>query len=249
MARRIPAAKYTLVPWRTRSWEILPCVRSLSLLFDGKLRISSSVVVDHLADRVKLDGGGLLYFYFDYKRQSEQTAFNILVTLLRQLLSSHSNFPNAASDLYKGIEKGQGLPAFKDLMKAFRNICVSSTEELFLVFDALDECDEKAHREPILDLLEFMSESNVRVLITSRPYPPDINDAFANYPQIVIEAAEDDIRAFLLGEITKSRRKSSRFIDDVLRQEIIQSITAKSQGMYVLPNQRYNFEPGPLTHN
>ena len=235
VARRIPAAKHTLVPWRARSWEIFPCVRSLFLLFDGKLRISSSVVVDHLDDRVKLGGGGLLYFYFDYKRQLEQTPFNILVTLLRQLLSTHSNFPNAASDLYKRIQKGQGLPAWRDLMKAFRNICTGFSEELFLVFDALDECDEKAHREPILDLLEFMSKSNVRVLVTSRPYPPDINDAFANYPQIVIEAADADIRAFLLEKITKCRWKISRFIDEALRQEIIQLITAKSQGMYVLP--------------
>jgi hypothetical protein len=150
---------------------------------------------------------------------------------MRQLLSTHSNFPNAASDLYKRIEKGQGLPGFKDLMMGFRNICASSSEEVFLVFDALDECDEKAHREPILDLLEFMSGSNVRVLITSRPYPPDISDAFAEYPQIVIEASDADIRAFLLEKITKSRRKSSRFIDEALRQEIIQLITAKSQGM------------------
>ena len=235
MARRDPGSKHALVPWRARCREILPCVRPLSLLFDEKLRISSSVVVDHLDDRVKLSGGRLLYFYFDYKRQSEQTAFNILVTLLRQLLSTFSNFPNAASDLYKRLDKGQGLPGFKDLMTTFRNICASSSEEVFLVFDALDECDEKAHREPILDLLEFMSGSNVRVLITSRPYPPDINDAFANYPQIVIEASDADIRAFLLEKITKSRRKSSRFIDMALREEIIQLITAKSQGMYVLP--------------
>ena len=235
VARRIRAAKHALVPWRARSWEILPCVRSLSLLFDGELRNSSSVVVDHLDDRVKLGGGRLLYFYFDYKRQTEQTAFNILVTLLRQLLSTHSTFPNAASDLHKRIEKGQGLPSFKDLMMAFRNICASSSEELFLVFDALDECDEQTHREPILDLLDFMSGSNVRVLITSRPYPPDINNAFENYPQIVIEAADIDIRAFLLEKITKSRRKISRFIDEALREEIIQLITAKSQGMYVPP--------------
>ena len=191
-------------------------------------------MVDHLDDRVKLTGGRLLYFYFDYRQQSEQTPFNVLVTLLRQLLSTISSFPNAASDLYKRIDKGQGLPGWKDLMTSFRNICASSSEELFLVLDALDECDEKTHREPILDLLEFLSESNVRMLIISRPYPQDINGAFADYPQIVIEASDSDIRAFLLEKITKSRRKSSRFIDETLREEIIQSITSKSQGMYVL---------------
>jgi hypothetical protein len=140
--------------------------------------------------------------------------------------------PNAATELYKRIVKGQGLPGWGDLMKIFRNLC-SSSDEVFLVLDALDECDENMNREQILELVEFLVGSNARVVVTSRPYPWDINRTFADYPQIAIEAADSDVRAFLLEKITKSKRGIRPFIDETLREEIVQSITAKSQGMYV----------------
>jgi hypothetical protein len=141
--------------------------------------------------------------------------------------------PNAATDLYKRIANGQGLPGWVDVMKIFRNICLSS-DEVFLVLDAMDECDENMNRELILDLVKFLVGTNARVVVTSRPYPWDINRTFADYPQIAIEAADSDVRAFLLEKITNSERGTRLFIDEKLREEIIQSITAKSQGMYVL---------------
>jgi hypothetical protein len=118
------------------------------------------------------------------------------------------------------------------LIKIFRNIC-SGSNEVFLVLDAMDECDENTNREAILELVEFIVGSNARVVVTSRPYPGDINRTFAEYPQIPIEAADSDVRAFLVEKITKSKRGIRPFIDEILREEIVQSITAKSQGMYV----------------
>jgi hypothetical protein len=70
--------------------------------------------------------------------------------------------PKAAAELCIRIAKGQGLPDWRGLIKIFRSIC-SSSDEVFLVLDALDECDENMNREPILELVEFLVGSNARV--------------------------------------------------------------------------------------
>ena len=147
-------------------------------------------MIDHLDERIQQTGGILLYFYFDYRQQAEHTPINIAMTLLRQLLSTYDTVPSAASDLFRRAKKHQPLPAWMELVTIFRNICSSSTKELYLVFDALDECEEHKHREHILDLIEWLSESNLRILATSRSFPPDIGGAFEDHPQIEIQATD-----------------------------------------------------------
>jgi hypothetical protein len=172
----------------------------------------------------------LLYFYFDYKRQSEQTPLRIVVTLLRQLLSNRSAIPGPAIDLYKRLESHQELPGWHDLRKTFVNLCSDSGSTLVIVFDALDECDEMTHRPLIIELLEDLISSEAKVLITSRSYPPDINHLLRKCTKITVEASSLDIRAFLLDKIAKSAR-IARIIDPSLREEIVKSLLAKSQGM------------------
>lgn len=233
MVRRVFGESSAMVLWCSRSWKDLSYVREPSFIPSYELRTSSSVVVDQLQGRSLQTGCRVLYFYFDYKQQPDQTPFKVLITLLRQLLSTYATMPNAASELYKRIERGQGLPSWKELMIIFRDIC-SKSSEVFLILDALDECDENTNREPILELIEFLIDSRARVLVTSRPYPWDIKETFADYPQIQIEAADSDIRAFLCEKISNSKRSSRCFIDETLSEEIVQSITRKSHGMYVL---------------
>ena len=134
--------------------------------------------------------------------------------------------------LCDAIEDDLDLQGWDKLIDLFLNVC-AGVDEVFLVFDALDECDEHKNRPDTLDFLEALEQdSNIRVLITSRSYPSDIKEAFAEYPEIVIEASDDDIRDFIDAKIKKCRRtRAKRPIDNDLREHIIQSITAKSNGM------------------
>jgi hypothetical protein len=139
--------------------------------------------------------------------------------------------PNAANDLFKRAEKGQPLPGWAELVSVLHNLCSVSPEEIFMVFDALDECEEHRHREHILDLIEGLEGSNLRILATSRSFPPDITGTFEFHPQIEIEATDSDIQAYLREKITKSKRRVSRFLNEALREHIIKTITDKSHGM------------------
>src|SRR5206468_6104033 len=128
------------------------------------------------------------YFYFDYTKQSEQTPFQLVTCLLRQILSRYSGVPSAAAGLYKHLKDGKGLPSWEELTQIFIKIC-SESDGLFLVFDALDESDENINRHPILSgVLDHLIRCPVRLFVTSRSHCLDINSVFEECPQIAIEA-------------------------------------------------------------
>jgi len=195
-------------------------------------RVARSVVIDHLMNVCSQDGNSanVLYFYFDYKKQSDQTSLKFLQTLLHQLLCTHSHIPEEAETMFDDIRKGKGLPSWKDMKSVFIDLCNANTSRLFIVFDALDECDASANRGPVVELINDIKKSRARLVVTSRPYPPDIDRLFGDCPQILVEASDSDIRAFVLDQIAQSDHMSM-IIGGSLKEKIVTSIMAKSQGM------------------
>jgi hypothetical protein len=153
--------------------------------------------------------------------------------LLKQILTTYSRVPSSAASLFQRIQRGKGLPSLENLIEILVDICAES-DELFLVLDALDECDENINRRPILSLLERLVQSAAgRLFITSRSYSPDINLTLRDCAQITIEATDSDVRAFLHAKIRDCKRMS-KIINETLREETVQVIVKNSEGMCVL---------------
>jgi len=189
---------------------------------DASVDCNRSTIIDALERHTHAADGILLYFYFDYTEQNIQTPSNILATLLHQLLSRLPTLPDQASNLSERIQ-------------IFISVTDAQTTQVYLVMDALDECDANRNRPRVLDLLDYaFNQSKIRTLVTSRPYPADIKAAFAAYPEIVIEASEADIKTFLAEKIASRQGSMLLRSDDPLRQEIIDTLAAKSQGVYVI---------------
>jgi hypothetical protein len=193
------------------------------------VRRARSVVIDDLLGVSQVAGRQVLYFYFDYKKQGVQTPFMVLQTLLHQLLSTYSSIPPEATKLAEDLAKGRGLPSWIDLMALFISFC-NSRSSIFIVLDALDECDAAANRGPILELIQGLKSSKVQVLITSRPYPPDVNRVLGDCPQVLVEASDKDIEDYVLGKID-SDVEMKEMLDDSLKRVIVKRILEKSQGM------------------
>jgi hypothetical protein len=172
----------------------------------------------------------VLYFYYDYKHQSQQTPFNVLSCLLRQLLSTHSTVPISAIEFNEELKETAGFPSWETLARTFLDACAES-RQVYIVLDALDECDEDKNRRPILRLLQRLISTSVRTFITSRPHCPDINEKLTPCTQITIEASESDLRAFLYAEIDNECRRTSRTFDEALRERIVQTTIQNSRGM------------------
>jgi hypothetical protein len=150
--------------------------------------------------------------------------------LLKQILSSLSGVPSAAAGLYERLKEGKGLPSWEELTQTFVSIC-SEVDDLFLVLDALAESDENTNRPPILSgVLERLIQCPARLFVTSRSHCLDINCTFEGCPQITVQAADSDVRAFIYRKLQESRRMST-VINGALREEIVQTIVDKSKGM------------------
>jgi hypothetical protein len=154
----------------------------------------------------------------------------IIQTLLRQLLSRFAQLPTDIPGLEpKEFRRGE-LPAWKELVAILVNLC-KKLKNVFIVFDALDECDQHSNRGPVIEALkELIKKSDVRLLVASRPHPLDVKALLCDYSTITIEASDSDIRAYLLNEIAESPT-AFKIIDAGLREEVIKSIMLKAQGM------------------
>jgi hypothetical protein len=119
---------------------------------------------------------------------------------------------------------------------------VASLPEVYLVFDALDECPEQEREEVlgfITSILTLESTScRVKVFATSRP-EADISDAFEkhNVPtiRILAENVKSDIETYTRSQVEILRKgkngKTLHITDDNLKDKIVQSIIAKADGM------------------
>lgn len=191
----------------------------------------SSVVIDELfvAAKAATNDYVVSFFYFDYNKQVDQTPLRVLQTLLHQILSTHSRIPPVAEKMAEDLMVGKPLPSWKDIQELFINLC-SDGRPVFIVLDALDECDAVANRKPILELIKAIKTSPARLLVTSRPYPPDVDEVLGDCPQVLVEASDKDIEKYVLEQIEENV-EMRRMLDDGLKRVIVDSILDKSQGM------------------
>ncbi len=190
------------------------------------------MVIDELFLNTGSPGNSIvLFFYFDYGKQADQTPLRVLQTLLHQLLSAHSQVPPSASKVAEDLMLGKPLPSFDDMKDLFVDLC-DSGPPVFIVLDALDECDAVDNRKPILKLIESIKTSPARLLVTSRPYPPDVEEVLGDCPQVLVEASDKDIEKYVLEQIDGNVEMRRMLQDmDSLKQMIVKSILNKSQGM------------------
>jgi hypothetical protein len=151
-------------------------------------------VIDHLLNhRSEVSNNvGVAHIYLNYKEQGSQGISNILGSLIKQLcqqlpqLSRLPQLENLISRRRTPSEEGLFL-ALIETSKSF--------SQIFLVFDALDECDRESQRGKLLPMLHLMGENGFCVFMTSRRYADDIEDRFRNVPSIEI-VAHDDIKSY-----------------------------------------------------
>ena len=160
-------------------------------------------------------------------------------TLLKQLLSNETSLePNLVSIFEK--EKKSGHPStsldFRETRRYFEG-AISRCGDLFIVVDALDEC-ETAERDEVTTFLSSLlerGEDRVKILITSRP-EDDLSLAFdgqASY-RIDVNDTANDIEPFVanrVDQLVQSRKLLRGGVSPQLRSEIIDTLNRKADGM------------------
>lgn len=115
---------------------------------------------------------------------------------------------------------------------------LNSFPRVFLIFDALDECEKE--RKTFLRLLRRMASDGANIFVTSRPHPQDIQDFFHDTRKIDLSAKEEDIRTYIQEMIDQNSRAKILLRKNELRNRIVPELVECSNGMYVA-RQRTKF--------
>ena len=127
--------------------------------------------MDRLCDQVRGQNTVVLCFYFDFAARKEQSATNMLGSLVKQMVRGMERIPDEISTTFQEQEKAIGGcgPQLADLVKMLQTI--TSTRPTFVCIDALDEC-VGAQRVKVLNSLKQILESSpaTRIFVTGRPH-------------------------------------------------------------------------------
>ncbi|KAJ5192088.1 hypothetical protein N7449_008230 [Penicillium cf. viridicatum] len=192
--------------------------------------ICSAILVDDLTTRFENKPDvGIAYIYCNFNRQDQQKAQVLLLSLLKQLSQKRTAVPDAVKDLYKRYKTTSTRPRFDEISKALHSV-VSTYSDVFIVVDALDECESTCRTRVLGEIMKIHASAGVNVLATSRP--TEINDLFKSGDFLEIRAHENDVRRYLDGNMFRLPGFVSR--NTALQEEIMTVISRHVQGMFLL---------------
>ena len=193
------------------------------------LIIRSSLVIDHIQKNLETQSQAMAFFYFDYQMPEMQTEGAFTASLLRQLLSQLSAFPESLRLLYDEHrdEEARGLSSE---LSAILIETAALFDSCYFIIDAIDECLNVSDRKAIVHVLAQLQSPGNRIFVTGRPYCALGFHAFQDCQTLPIEARTDDVRAYCDSAIDTSDL-TTELLDGDLRRQVLDSIADHAQGM------------------
>lgn len=188
-------------------------------------------MIDHFLEKAAAENYGVAYFYFEYQEQERQTPIKMLASLVRQLATQVGILPTEMEALYDTQEARGKSPKFEELYTVLVAV-FKCFDRVFLVFDALDECDVKTRGKEFLPLLHRMGSSGARLFVTSRQYPEDIWESFHDTATMVeIVPTLEDVGVYVQRRIDEDPRAKRLAKQAKCADRIVSDLTECSQGM------------------
>ncbi|KAF3132923.1 hypothetical protein TWF594_009432 [Orbilia oligospora] len=197
--------------------------------------ILSSIIITHLK---QIYSNQLLYFYFDYKDVDKQSLEGMLRGLISQLYYRSRRSSGVLESCFASYHDGKDQPTCQSLRMTFLSMA-EKTGEIWLVLDALDECNREKRKELMLWINEINARSeerNIHLLITSRPEA----DIESEVRKCITESCIISIRSELISEDIDAYIKCrvagdtefSRWKSRVEQTEIEDVLARKANGMF-----------------
>jgi hypothetical protein len=204
----------------------------------------TSLVIDKLTESATDDT--VLYFYCRYNEEERRQALAILRSLVRQAffaLKLGSPAADAVEEMYAEQERkgfshgGLGSKECLDLLATTILPSLGSNGRIFIVIDALDECEDSSRTELLRAFQHICSlvDIPVRIFVSSRDND-DIVLHLDNRPNVYINSEKNssDVRAFVDEEVDKAineRRILRGKVDNSVRESIKSALVQGANGM------------------
>ncbi|GAD93834.1 conserved hypothetical protein [Paecilomyces variotii No. 5] len=192
--------------------------------------VLSSIVIDHLSKITLTEETAVAFWYCKYHDTSMETmAYRLVRTAIKQLCQKMSRIPSDILDFYHAAMKHGQAFLLDDCIELFF-ICTRYFNRAFLAIDGLDECNGKQCKL-ILNFIQQLSRSNVKVFLTSR-WMRDIEKLCANNAMVFPITAwevKDDISIFVKHQVPEKLSIHSA----ETRQRVINTLIEKSEGLFL----------------
>lgn len=196
--------------------------------------ILTSIVIEDLHTRFQIDSSiSIAYLYCNFKRSHEQKLDDLLLSLLKQLAQGRLLIPDIVRSLYDQHKCQQKRPSTDEISKALHSV-ISSFSKVFIIIDALDECQVNDRCRPRLlsEIFNLQAKCGANLFATSR-FIPEITDQFKSGAWLEIRASDDDLRRYLDAYMARPKCVSK---SPDLQEKIKDLIVKTVDGMYVFPN-------------
>jgi nucleoside phosphorylase len=192
--------------------------------------ILTSVVIDDLITRFYNDPSvGIAFVYCNFRRQHEQKAEDLLASLLKQLTQGQSSLPDGIKSLYDKHKDMRTQPLFDELSRTLY-IVAAMYSRVFIIVDALDECQESnnCRTKFLSEIFNLQAKSRASLFATSR-FISEVTEKFKGCPSQEILASDEDVRRYLDGHMLPRRAFLRENLE--LQDEIKTKIVKATKGM------------------
>lgn len=175
-----------------------------------------------------MTGEALVYFYFDYHGQDQQTPITFIRSILRQIVTYIPKMPQPLVEFYERFRGDPMQSSAADLLALFETLC-KTFDRVYVVLDALDECHND-HRRHVLQALSSLDLSIARLFLTTRSHSHDIKQYFAGIKPIPVQANEVDLVNYC-HQMMEQNKTTRELVDTSLKDEVAATISSAAQGM------------------
>ncbi len=201
----------------------------------GKTILSSTIVEDVLRQCLQDTRSAAAYFFFDFNDSEKQLSDRMVRSIVAQIFQQRADMSIALISLFFS-SKNRRQPPTTDALLAVLQQMFQECGDIYIIFDALDECTDKLELLSVIEEIYSWKMGNLHFIVTSRQ-EKDIQESFDSLigkdKQISIQSAlvNDDIRAYVQERLKTDRQLRRWQSRSEVRQEIEDALMDKAAGM------------------
>ena len=193
-------------------------------------------MVEHLQKWFKGKDIAVVCIFCNYEERSTQSLEELIASVLKQIIQDQPLASENIKALCEEFRDKQKHPRLSNLIDALRSE-IQTYSKVFVVLDALDECQEDYQGRLIAELESISSK--VYLMVTSRPLDL-IKQRFQVACHLDINAMDGDVRKYIKSRIRRGQTKNEILLEQLARENrglqdsIEEKIVTNARGMFVL---------------
>ena len=195
-----------------------------------------AITVDHLQELFKGEDIAVACIFCNYQERSTQSLEELVASVLKQIIQNRPSVLKSIKEFYEEFCGQQWHPRLNNLIDALR-LEIQTYSKVFIILDALDECQED-YQWGLITKLESIS-SKVYLMVTSHLLDL-IKQKFPGACRMDINAEDGDVRKYIESRIRHGQTNNEILLGKMAQENpgledgIVEKIVANAGGMFVL---------------